>query len=145
MTTILDSNNPPSDSNKINIFEQEHGISLPADYRAFLRLHNGGKPLPDVVTIPDCSQKAIIDHFLGLGRESEDLEDWMNELREDMPQGFIPIGFDPGGNAILLDLSDGVIYYWDSARFFDASTDDENTYWVANSFEDLIKSLKSED
>ena len=142
MTTILDSNVPPSNSDHLNSFELEHGITLPDDYRSFLMEHNGGKPSPAVVTIPDCSQESIIDHFLGLGRDGEDLEDWVCELQDEMPSGFLPIGFDPGGNAILLDVNDGVIYYWDSARFFDASSDDENTYWVANSFSDLLRGLK---
>jgi cell wall assembly regulator SMI1 len=138
-------NAPPVTESNILNFEQTIRFGLPLDYRQFLLEHNGGVPEQDLFSIPDCNSEGLIDHFLGLGREKEDLEDWMNELEGDLPEGFIPIGFDPGGNAILMDLSDATIYYWDSARHYPQSTDDDNTFWIANSFSDLLKSSKDSD
>jgi cell wall assembly regulator SMI1 len=137
------SNIPFTTETKIADFEKKAGFKLPHDYKQFLLDHNGGVPENTLFDIPDCASAALIGHFLGLERPKESISFWMNELSDDLPEGFMPIGFDPGGNVILMDITDeGTIYYWDSARHFPQSTDDDNTFWIANSFTDLLKNLK---
>jgi hypothetical protein len=146
-TTVMnfkDTNQPTTSESEVSEFEKRRGIKLPPDYRQFLLDYNGGTPLKQAVVIPDCHQEAIVDHFLGLKRNDEDIDTWLDELDGDMPSEFIPIGFDPGGNALLLDLTDGVVYYWDSSRSFKESSAEDNTYWVANSFNELIVGLKED-
>ena len=100
-------------------------------------------PEHTLFTIPDCAGEALVDLFLGIDRPDESIGEWMKEFCDDLPEGWIPIGFDPGGNVILMDLiDDGTIYYWDFGRHFPQSTDDDNTFWIANSFSDLLKHLK---
>src|SRR5690348_14575479 len=82
-------------------FEAMLGRTLPADYRAFLLEHNGGRPsarFPSVAGFDD----TMVHVFCGIGTPV-DLEKRMRELEDDLPFGWIPIGFDPGGNAYLAD------------------------------------------
>jgi len=140
---IQRSNKPPTSEAEVAKLEKKLGYSLDQGYRQFLLKYNGGVPENTLFTIPDCKGEALVDHFLGVERPDENIQDWINELRAELPEGFIPIGFDPGGNAILMDLTDATIYYWDSARFFPQSTDDDNTFWIANSFAEMLKQLRS--
>jgi cell wall assembly regulator SMI1 len=84
--TFNESNSPPATDEEVIAFEKEAGIALPQDYRQFLLTHNGGKPSLDLLTIPDCEQEALIDHFLGLSRPHEDLRNWVFELKDDIPR-----------------------------------------------------------
>lgn len=122
--------------------ESSLDVVLPKDYRRFLLQHNGGVPQPRRFVIPGCDGEALVDVFLGI-RTSNDIADWVEELDDDLPAGFLPIGFDPGGNALLLDTTDGAgkVYYWDSGRHFATSSDLENTYPIASSFTDFLGSL----
>lgn len=139
---IINDNKPRLPGSGIAELEDKIGKKLPVEYVNFLERYNGGQPLENKFHIPDCDSDSLIDHFLGMGRPSEDIMDWIDEL-DDLAGRFIPIGFDPGGNALILDYLDGTIYYWDSARHFECSTDEENTYWIANSFGELMGSLSS--
>ncbi len=134
---ITNSNTPGIVPHNLEVFERQTGIRLPDDYRQFLLDYNGGKPVPDEFDIPDCQNSAMIDSFFGLGREGEDLEDWVNEL-EDIRGQYLPIALDPGGNVIMIEHSTGEVYYWDAARIFDCSSDEENAYSIAASFNDLL-------
>jgi hypothetical protein len=138
---IIDDNNPSIQKGMIEQLEVTIQHPLPPSYRKFLETHNGGRPRPNFFHIAKCQSDAIVDHLLGLGREGEDLIDWLDEL-DDLHGQFIAIGFDPGGNALILDYLSGEVYYWDSARHFDSSTDEENSYLIADSFENFIAGLK---
>ncbi len=118
-------------------------IVLPNDYRRFLLAYNGRVPTPRRFVIVGCNGEALVDILLGVNTLN-DIADWVKELRDDLPNGFIPIGFDPGGNALLLDTTDGegVVYYWDSGRHFLTSTDEENSYRIAGSFTDFVVCIR---
>jgi hypothetical protein len=133
---------PPIQGGIIEAFEEAIEHPLPSSYRRFLEDHNGGKIHPDFVYVPDCESDVIVDCLLGFGQKHGDIMHWFGEL-DDLRGRFIAIGFDPGGNAFLLDYRSGAIYYWDSARHFECSTDEENAYWIADSFENFIGLLKS--
>lgn len=142
MNFLMD-NKPPLTSGALTELEQKIDYRLPEDYRSFLVSHNGGQPENQLLRVPDCHADVLIDHFLGIGRPYADIQWWLNELKDDLKDDFLPIGFDPGDNALLMDKSNGKIYYWDSARFFPTSTDEENAFWVADSFSELLIRLRS--
>ena len=135
-------NTPPLSMEDLIKLEQKIGCTLPQDYRNFLIHHNGGEPEYQVLTIPDCHDETLVDRFLGIGRTHDDIQEWRDELSDDLGDAFLAIGLDSGGNALLMDLLDRTIYYWDSARYLNCSSDDENAFWIADSFSDLLERLK---
>jgi hypothetical protein len=135
-------NRPPLSMEALIGLEHQIGYTLPDDYRSFLILHNGGQPECQTLNIPDCKSDVIVDTFFGIGKPHADIQFWLNELDDDLKDAFLAIGFDLGANAFLMDKSDGSIYYWDSARHFSCSSDEENAFWVADSFSDLIQKLR---
>jgi hypothetical protein len=139
---FADDRKPPLSPVRLAEFEVQLAHPLPQDYRLFLLQHNGGRPDCPLLAIPDCHDEAVIAYFTGIDRPNWDLIDWMTELEDDLAGQFLPIAFDPGGNAVLLDLTNGKIFYWDSARHFPCSSDGENTYWVADSFTQLVDQLR---
>jgi cell wall assembly regulator SMI1 len=133
---------PLISSKQIEDLEMKIKMTLPIDYKEFLLEHNGGIPERQLLYIPDCAGETLVDNFLGIDRINGDIFKWIRELNDDLKGIFVPIAFDPGGNALLLDPSDSAIYYWDSARHFPVSTDEENAYLVASSFTNLLEILK---
>lgn len=135
----------PSFINKIELvknFEGKISYSLPLDYRNFLIKFNGKNLENKPLYIPDCESDVIIQNYLGISLPSADIEGWLEELKDDLDQNFLPIAVDPGGNFLLMNKIDGKVYYWDSARHFSVSSDIQNTFWVADSFSDLISKLR---
>jgi hypothetical protein len=121
--TFLDCGETLSD-NEIKIFETEHNIRLPNDYRKFLMTINGGCPYPKNVI---CSQlnteeynnvSKDIEQFevleiLGLthiGCESQtcikNLSATVKYVNVPNSMSFIPIGIVTGSNYIYLSISD---------------------------------------
>jgi hypothetical protein len=127
-------------------FEARIGATLPDSYKEFLLTWNGGEPSANVFTIADCDQSAILDLFYGIAdsRQPGDLETERANRLDDLPDWLLPIGHDPGGNCILLATSGenrGRVYYWDSRRFFECSTEEQNTYLLANTFGEFLVSM----
>lgn len=116
-------NTPPTTAKQIAELEKETGFDLPHDYKQFLLENNGGVPENTLFSIPDCNEEALIGYFLDIDRPKENISFWIKEFHDDLPESFLPIAFDLGGNAILMDIEDtGTLYYWDYARNFPQST-----------------------
>lgn len=137
-------NDLPLSINSLIELESKIGSKLPKDFCEFLIAHNGGRPKNQFLEVPDCDTEVMVHYFFGIKKPNSDILIWLNELEEDLKDIFLPIEIDPGGNILLMDKTDGMIYYWDSARFFPDSSDNENAYWVANSFSDLLTRLMPE-
>jgi cell wall assembly regulator SMI1 len=143
MVSFEDSNKPKLTEANLRRTENDLGFLFPSDYRRFLLEFNGGKPTPNMLVIPGNDEEVAIESFLGIGRRDLDLNIWTPELRHslDMPKEYIPIAFDPGGNNLIMtsaQCGDSEIYYWDSGRHFDFSTDEENAFFIADSFAELL-------
>jgi SMI1-KNR4 cell-wall len=118
-------------------------MTFPDDYKRFLLQFNGGRPIPNFLPIPDLDTKVAIDSFFGIARPYLDLKEWNLELRYslDMPEKFLAIAFDVTGNKLIMDTEapkESSVYYWDSARQFELSSDDKNAFLVADSFSTLL-------
>jgi len=143
MVSFANSNTPEIKEADVQRSEGDLGLIFPLDYRRFLLNFNGGNPVPNYLLIPDLNEKVVVECFLGIGRPHFDLIKWTAEVRHslDLPDEFIPIAFDPGGNNLIMksaDYGSPEIYYWDSGRHFNLSTDDENAFFVADSFTELL-------
>jgi hypothetical protein len=122
------------------------GISFPDDYKQFLLSHNGGYPTPQQLDIPKTGHSVLLDVLYGIG-EDRVPGDLVYEFRrhlDDLPEGFIPIGHDPGACYFLMGTTGkyrGRVYFWDRTWFFKESSEKGNTYWLSDSFTGFLNSL----
>ena len=131
---------------QISAFEGRYRLTLPEQYREFLKQRNGGQPTPNKCYIPDCRESALVDLLYGIGSAGDagDLPTEYDRIREELPDGFLPIGHDPGGNYLLLRVTgSGEVFYWDATHFFSGSDDSGDTYMVSPGWNDFLFSLTS--
>ncbi len=132
-------------------YEASLGLSLPEDYKTFLISCNGGIPFPHQLDIPNTKHAVLLDVLYGIKDERTpgDLVYELQHHQPDLPEGFLPIGHDPGGSPFLMGTTGqyrGRVYFWDRTWFFKESSSSENTYWLADGFIELLNSLyESED
>ncbi|EMR07148.1 SMI1 / KNR4 family protein [Bhargavaea cecembensis DSE10] len=133
---------------EINEIEEQYKVKLPNDYVEFLQEFNGGvieKNDENKVFIKDTSAYIHVDVLYGLqtGSRTSDIETWMNKFEDDLLEHAMIIGDDLMQGFIVL-ICEGEfegVYYWDDSYQFDDSTDEENTYWIADSFSSFVKQL----
>ena len=132
----------------IKAFKTNNSINLPNDYINFLLKYNGGViELNDnnVINIEDMGESVNIDVLFGLSTNEAELsvELWLNDYKQDMPQGSIIIGTSYQHGFIILLNSDELsgVYYWDHAYELPFSNDEINTYFLADTFTDFVKGL----
>jgi hypothetical protein len=134
-----------------DVIELEHrlGVSLPSDYVAFLREHNGGTPLSNVFPIFGfpLDRQGVLALFFGVMRGGpSDLISGAEAFDNRVPPELLPVGSDVFGNLICLAIlgpNRGKVYWW----FHEEEADEgespsyDNVYFVADSFTDLLNSL----
>lgn len=77
------------------------------------------------------------------GSRTSDIQTWMSKFEEDLIDKAIIIGDDIMQGFIVM-ICEGEfegIYYWDDSYQFEESTDEENTFWIADDFSSLINGL----
>ncbi len=132
---------------RIRALERALQASLPEDYRAFLRVHNGGEPQRACFAFTDREGRAadsVISRFYGVDDPGDDLEKtWRYFLEgERVPPGYLPIARDVFGNMLLLSLapaSFGSVHFWDHE--LEHLEGEAMVSFVAGSFEALVVSL----
>ena len=137
----------PLSFQKISEFEKSFGIILPNDYKTFLEEYNGGKPTPNSFDFDDGNDASCIDKFLSVTDDDENKSicEYMSTYKGRIPKGFLIIAHDPGGNLILLGVSEGQkgLYFWDHEM--EAEDDEEpsyeNMHFITTSFEELLLSV----
>lgn len=135
-----------------DILNLEHklNVNLPQDYKGFLLQNNGGSPVEDWVfdftqILPESGKpfdnSSVIRKFSTLSELPVFYDNLIGE--ELIPEKFLPIASDPGGNQILLCTNEnnhGKIYFADHGMY-----DLETDYWLmtelADSFTEFINKL----
>ncbi|WP_033852683.1 SMI1/KNR4 family protein, partial [Yersinia wautersii] len=115
MTVIHDAKGPADELSIVNI-EKKLGITFPNDYREFLKKYNGGYPEPDGFYFIDSKDGSCVDKFLSTnGDKSDSIAACYDLYKKRIPQGFVPIATDPGGNLLLLcgTKENSGIFFWD--------------------------------
>jgi cell wall assembly regulator SMI1 len=140
----------PVTKERIAEVEQQLGIKLPNSYKAFLLEHNGGSPeTPEFLFRREGEepQQGLAAWFMAIhdGPHNNFL-DYFETFQGRIPTGTLPIAKDPGGNLILLGLEgplEGKVFFWtkDSEPLDGTPTEPEMLYWIADTFDDFIKSL----
>jgi cell wall assembly regulator SMI1 len=128
-------------------FEKEIGHRLPADYRAFLLAHNGGRPNPSDFFFPgERDAFDTLHHTYGLhdGPDYFRLDIAYESHKEFIPTTLVPFADDPGGNAYCIGIAgkhSGKVYFWNHEMAWSP----EGLRLLANSFTEFLQSLKSAD
>jgi cell wall assembly regulator SMI1 len=137
----------PLTGEELQQVETRIGVQLPEDYRLFLLQHNGGHPEPSAFKYT-CDQQqwklAAVAYFLGIYEgEDENFLEYFDDYLGRIPAETIPIARDPGGNLILLGVSEahrGKVYFW-LQDFENDAGDFSNVCFVANSFSEFLNAL----
>lgn len=143
---ILEKEFGSSSEELIKEIERKYSLNLPNDYIEFLKTRNGGivkKDDSNNVAIEDTSSSITIDVLYGngTGERESDISIWMEKYADELLENTIIIGDDlmHGFIVMICEGEFSGIYYWDDSYYFDESTDEENTYWIADSFSDFLE------
>ena len=125
-------------------FEGRHGVTLPDDYRRFMRACNGGMPVPIAYETHSPYEVGLLQLYSLNDDFPYDLDrtcvstDW----EEGYGLGYLQIGHDQGGSGIFLSTRGedrGSIYFFEkeeTLRF------PEGAVKIADSFKQFILSLR---
>lgn len=126
----------------LDAFESQVGVRLPAEYRAFLKSHNGGRVEPRTLRMRPSSQ---IQYFVTIGPPIDAVYYWdMFKNTKRMPPEHIPIARCDGGDLLTMVTEGptrGQIFYWDHEEEGDETYTYDNLYLVAASLDDLLAGL----
>ncbi|WP_420232784.1 SMI1/KNR4 family protein [Pseudomonas sp. ABY48] len=146
MIEIIESGNSISDD-AMKLLESFIGVTLPREYYQFLSRNGGGYPEPDSFRFMDNEEGSSIQRFYGLNRsDTYDFVRNLNLYRGRIPEGFIAIACDPGGNQICLGIKGevrGKVYFWDHEleKCDGTEPDDSNMTLVSSNFSDFLNGL----
>ncbi|QNK48657.1 SMI1/KNR4 family protein [Brevibacterium sp. PAMC23299] len=140
--TKMSSKNPKISLQDIKQFEQEYDVTLPKQYVDFLLEYNGGYPQESNFRISDDEGESLVNKFYGIGDMKSNLAKVFEILEGEIPEDFVSIANDPGGNEILLGVSGeypGKVYFW----IHDIEPEDEmgNMFILADSFAEFLNNL----
>ncbi|MBO0950803.1 SMI1/KNR4 family protein [Fibrella forsythiae] len=134
-------------SDELLKLEEKIGFALPSDYRDFLKISNGGRVLNQVFHVDDLEQDILMNVFYGYNVSQDkvlNLLFWFDKYQDEIPEHSLLIGNDPGGGFILYIPygEDCGVYYYDDSYFFEQSSDEQNTYFIAETFQEFLGLLK---
>ncbi|MFC9711523.1 SMI1/KNR4 family protein [Paenibacillus sp. NPDC056933] len=138
----MDRENEKITINDIREFEGEYVLKLPEQYVDFLLRYNGGYPEKSTFKISDEEGESVVNKFYGIGNMKGNLGKVFEVLDGELPEGFISIANDPGGNEICIGTGEryfGEIYFW----MHDMESDEEmgNMFFFKSNFNDFLDNL----
>ncbi|WP_051666726.1 SMI1/KNR4 family protein [Pedobacter sp. R20-19] len=135
------------DPKNIAYLEDEFSIELPVDYRNFLIENNGADIENGFFYVKEINQAIPMGYFFGIDTKEKaaDIVRINKEYGDDIAESSFLIGNDIGSGFLLLvfDGENDGIWYYDHTYFFKESTDELNTYFIAESFADFLKILET--
>lgn len=129
---------------EIERFEMENQVSLTNKYKNFLIQWNGGYPQPNTFKISDDQGISILNQFYGIGDMYSNIADYIDIYEYRLPDGFIPIANDPGGNVICIGTRNSYyekVYFWDHEQETEYPNDMSNMYFLADDIDDFLEQL----
>ena len=137
----------------IKLLEKRFDIKLPVDYKEFLVTQNGGRNLSykfeNSIKINQIDEIINIDTMFGIntGITNADIEQWTDEYYTDIFENSIIIG-DTIQHGFLIfwgsgDDNEG-IYYYDDTYHLAASDDENNAYFLAETFSEFMDLVQNQ-
>ena len=103
---------PLSQSNSLNIFEQDYGITLPHNLKEFIIINNGGRPNLDIIKTPD-GNEVEIKALLSFNKEdTENIYKVIDYFKKQFNGKIFPIATEPSGDYFCIDINSNSIVYW---------------------------------
>ena len=134
---------PPLSEHDLTLVEAATGRPLPQPYRDFLLAHNGGRPTPHIIDMPETPFKGTALHtFYGIHPEDDNNDILMNQVSLEgcKENQLLPIGYDAYGRALILVLAEdhyGEVYY------FELTGEEPVPYFVANDFNEFLNKIRA--
>lgn len=131
---------------EITEFEKQYNVALPNQYKQFMLDFNGGTIEPAVFKISEEKGESVLSAFYAIddSLRSNLLKKYIYIYDGRLPQGFIPIGKDPGGNLICVsnqESSYDQVYFWDHEEETNIPNDFSNMYFLAENIYEFINLL----
>ncbi len=132
---------------RLQAFEETLGITLPPDYREFLKRRNGGKPEPGGFWIVEGKDGSEVRQFYGLhdGPKWLSIDCYLGAGRHGIPTDLLPIGDDGVGNTICIGVYGdrrGSVYFVDHEMHpYDEPDSFEGVTKLADSFSEFLSRL----
>jgi hypothetical protein len=141
---IIYNTNEKINLKNIEEFEAKHHIVFPVQYRDFLLEYNGGNVRPNVFKISDDEGETALNTLYGLDIDEsyDELSSVFDSLYGEIPDEFISIGDDSGGNQICLGTSGeyvGKIYIF--LHNIEPTGEMSNMFLISDSFDSFLDSL----
>ena len=131
---------------QIQTIETQLRIKLPEDYRKFLKEVGGGvveKDASNRIRRDGLGGDIVLDVLYGNDMEHEkaSITFWMKRFEGELLEKAVLIGDDllQGFLVMICDGEDKGIYYWDDSYRFASSCDENNMYWISDSFDGLLR------
>src|SRR5690625_1520542 len=129
----------------IENFEIKGNIELTNNNKEFLLKWNGRTTDLGVFVIPEWEVTTVMHYFYSIGDTDNDFEVYLDIYDLRLPAGFIPVGNDGAGNAILLGILEPYydqIYFWDHENEPDLDEPDmSNMYFLADNIWSFLDNL----
>ncbi|QLG39189.1 SMI1/KNR4 family protein [Paenibacillus sp. FSL W7-1088] len=143
MATVYNTNKKIKLKN-IEEFEAKYAVLLPVQYRDFLLEYNGGNVKPNVFKISDDEGETALNTLYGLdiNESYDELSSVFDSLYGEIPNEFISIGDDSGGNQICLGTSEeyaGKIYIF--LHDIEPTEKMSNMFLISDSFDSFLDNL----
>ena len=137
---------------EIKDLEEKYNLTLPEDYKNFLKESNGGQSpsseFGNSIEIQNINEEINIAVLYGIktGIKNSDIEDWTDEYLDDLFSHSIIIGNSLQHGFLVFWLSgdeDEGIYYYDDTYNLEGSSDENNAYFLARTFTEFLELVQN--
>ena len=134
-----------------SVGEEEFNITYPEAYLKKLPVDQIDPEKSHLVSVPDLQTKVWVRMLYGYENcpKEMDIPHMMESMEDELIDGVLLIGesFQNGYFIMLCEDEDGdagAVYYWNADYMFQDPDDENNTYWVADSFTEFLQMLNGE-
>lgn len=130
---------------EIKTLESRYDIKLPKDYSNFLSSLGGGtvEKTNNQIYVKGLSDSISVDVLFGINTQHKNanITMWTDKYFQEMPENTLIIGdtLEHGFIVLLCSGEDAGVYYWDDTYNYACSNDDNNTFFIADTFTDFVE------